>query len=166
MRRRLSEIALSPFSTLNLFYRPIPCKVSCAVVRFLDSELPVQTACGGQRLDFASALRGSELQRLSRGVRSLEGRMPTVPGESYVQSHCSSPALCLTRCLQSTATSAEVVRPPASSRQASGAAALKKSPSEHHEHDEHNAIVSNNLPTSRIDERKVIVGWDTHTWSR
>ncbi|EPS97660.1 hypothetical protein FOMPIDRAFT_1024946 [Fomitopsis schrenkii] len=66
----------------------------------------------------------------------------------------------------STATTAEVVRSPASSRQASGAAALKSAPPEHHEQNEHNAIAPNSLPSSRIDERKVIVGWDTHTWSR
>jgi len=53
-------------------------------------------------------------------------------------------------------------------RWASAAAALKPAPASSHDerHPEEINPSLVDLPTSRIDDRKVIIGWDAHTWSR
>ncbi|KZT73518.1 mitochondrial protein [Daedalea quercina L-15889] len=66
----------------------------------------------------------------------------------------------------STTTTPGLIRGHGSTRQSSAAAALKPVQETHPEHHEQNSSTLGDLPTSRIDDRKVVVGWDAQTWSR
>lgn len=158
---RPSEITSSTPSTLPSFYILILHETPCAVVR-LSTQYLQHVAVNGETSPEhrGEAKCNVHLARLARSEDQCLSQ------DNCTLKSAPSDVFYLTIRSQSTVTAVEVVRAPASSRQASGAAALKSAPPEYHEHNEQSVMALDGLPSSRIDERKVIVGWDTHTWSR